>query len=221
MRFLPTALAALCLISLPAAAQTALPHVALETDAGTITIRLEAEKAPATVANFLRYVDQKRLDGTSFYRAMLIGDPGNFGLIQGGVKGDPKRLLPPVKHEPTTQTGLSNTNGAISMARAAPGSATADFFIILGDLSSLDAKTEGEGDIAGFAPFGQVVEGMDVVRTIQSAPTSPTLGEGAMKGQMLAKPITIKAAKRVAYTPPAPAPETPEPEFDPAELPQP
>jgi len=220
MRFLFIVLA---LISLPAAAQTALPHVALETDAGTITIRLEAEKAPATVANFLRYVDGKRLDGTSFYRAMLVGDPGKFGLVQGGVKGDPKRLLPPVKHEPTSQTGLSNTNGAISMARGAPGSATADFFIILGDLSSLDAKTEGaktegQGDIAGFAPFGQVVEGMDVVRTIQSAPTSPTLGEGAMKGQMLAKPITIKTARRVAYTPPEPAPKQ---DFDPAELPQP
>lgn len=220
MRFLPTALAALALISLPplslpAAAQVALPHVALQTDAGTITIRLEAEKAPATVANFLRYVDGKRLDGTSFYRAMMIGDPGNFGLVQGGVKGDPKRVLPPVKHEPTSQTGLSNTSGAISMARAAPGSATADFFIILGDLSSLDAKSEGAGDIAGFAAFGQVVEGMDVVIAVQSAPTSPTLGEGAMKGQMLAKPITIKTARRVAYTPPKPA------EFDPTELPQP
>lgn len=216
MRFLPTVIACLALISPPVMAQTALPHVALETDAGTITIRLEAEKAPATVANFLRYVDQKRLDGTSFYRAMLIGDPGKFGLIQGGVKGDPKRILPPVKHEPSTQTGLSNTNGAVSMARAAPGSATADFFIILGDLSSLDAKAEGEGDIAGFAPFGQVVEGMDVVTTIQSAPTSPTLGEGAMKGQMIAKPVIIKSARRVAYTPPAPKPE-----FDPTELPQP
>jgi peptidyl-prolyl cis-trans isomerase A (cyclophilin A) len=216
MRFLPTVLACLALINLPAMAQTALPHVALETDAGTITIRLEAEKAPATVANFLRYVDQKRLDGTSFYRAMLIGDPGNFGLIQGGVKGDPKRILPPVKHEPTSQTGLSNTNGVIALARAAPGSATADFFIILGDLSSLDAKAEGQGDIAGFAAFGQVVEGMDVVTIIQSAPTSPTLGEGAMKGQMIAKPVIIKAAKRIAYTPPAAKPE-----FDPSELPQP
>lgn len=210
-------MASMALIAAPLAAQeAALPHVALETDAGTITLRLEAEKAPATVANFLRYVDQKRLDGTTFYRAMLVGDPGNFGLIQGGVKGDPKRLLPPVKHEPTTQTGLSNTNGAISMARAAPGSATADFFIILGNLSSLDAKTEGQGDIAGFAAFGQVVAGMEVVKAVQAAPTSPTLGEGPMKGQMIAKPITIRTARRVAFAPPSSKAD-----FDPEELPQP
>lgn len=223
MRILLSAAIA-ALVAAPALAQSpALPHVALETALGTITLKLEADKAPATVANFLRYVDEKRLDGTSFYRAMLVGEPGSFGLIQGGVQGDPKRLLPPVKHEPTTQTGLSNISGAISMARAAPGTATADFFIILGNLSSLDAKTEGEGDILGFAPFGQVVAGMEVVTAIQTAQTDPEKGKGAMKGQMLAKPIAIKTARRVAPPPPPepePAPAA-EPEFDPSELPQP
>lgn len=188
----------------------AVPHVRLETEAGAIVLRLEAEKAPATVANFLRYVDQKRLDGTSFYRAMLVGEPGRFGLVQGGVRGDPKRVLPPVKHEPTSQTGLSNIDGAISMARGAPGTATGDFFIVLGDLSALDAKADGEGDIGGFAAFGRVVEGMEVVRAIQTAPVSATAGEGAMRGQMLEKPVRILKAGRVNWTPP-PAPPSPPP----------
>jgi peptidyl-prolyl cis-trans isomerase A (cyclophilin A) len=195
--------------------------VKLETALGAIILRLEGGKAPATVKNFLRYVDQKRLDGTSFYRAMKVGDAGSFGLIQGGVRGDPKRALPPVLHEPTSKTGLSNTDGVISMARAAPGTATGDFFIILGDLSSLDAKPEVApppgGDNLGFAAFGRVVEGMAVVKAIQSASISPTAGEGPMKGQMLAAPVKLLKAGRVTWSP------TPVsvPTFDPAVLPEP
>lgn len=189
------------------------PHVLLVTELGEIVLRLEASKAPLTVRNFLRYVDQKRLDGTGFYRTMLVGEPGAFGLVQGGVRGDPKRLLPPVAHEPTSVTGLSNTDGAISMARAAPGSATADFFIILGNLSSLDAKPDGAGDNLGFAAFGRVVKGMEVVKAIQAAPVSATAGEGAMKGQMIEKPVKILKATRTVFASP--------PEFDPKTLPEP
>lgn len=171
--------------------------IAMQTSVGTITLALEVERAPLTSANFLRYVDQKRLDGTGFYRALRYpGSPA--GLIQGGVRGDPKRTLKPVAHEPTTKTGLSNTDGVISLARAAPGSATADFFIILGDLSGLDAKPGAPGDNLGFAAFGHVVDGMDVVRAIQAGTTSPTAGEGAMKGQMLSAPVKIISVRRVA-----------------------
>jgi peptidyl-prolyl cis-trans isomerase A (cyclophilin A) len=157
-------------------------------------LELEKERAPTTTANFLRYVDQRRLDGTSFYRATKVAE--GYGLIQGGVRNDPKRVLPPIAHEPTTRTGLSHVDGAISMARAEPGSATADFFITVGAMPSMDADPKQPGDNLGFAAFGRVVEGMDVVRRILDAPTSPTEGEGAMKGQMIAAPITIIAARR-------------------------
>ncbi len=196
----------------PPASLPAGPFVRLETELGPIDIGLESVKAPATVANFLRYVDGKRFDGTVFYRAMLAGEPGSFGLIQGGTRGEVKRLLPPVKHEPTSQTGLTNKDGAIAMARAAPGSAQGDFFLILGDLSGLDAKPAGEGDPDGFAVFGRVVGGRDTVVKIQSAPTSATLGEGPMKGQMLEKPVKIVKASRIAAPLPVPVPApVPEP----------
>jgi peptidyl-prolyl cis-trans isomerase A (cyclophilin A) len=169
--------------------------VALETSLGTITIAVEVERAPITAANFLRYVDQKRLDGTSFYRADPVQK--DFGLIQGGTRNDPKRTLKPIPHEPTTKTGLSNTDGAVSMARNAPGSATGDFFIIVGDMSGLDAKPDQPGDNQGFAVFGHVIEGMDVVHKILASPTDPNEGEGVMKGQMLKPKIPILHAHRV------------------------
>lgn len=188
-----------------ASAQTAAPvapapvpatvRVVLTTSEGPIVLELEKERAPATTANFLRYIDTKRFDGTTFYRAMKLTP--ELGLIQGGLRNDPRKLFPPVAHEPTTQTGLSNKDGVISMARDKPGSATADFFISIGDLSSLDAKPDQPGDNLGFAAFGHVVEGMDLVRRIAAAPTSPTEGEGAMKGQMLAPTIRIVTARRV------------------------
>ncbi len=170
--------------------------VRLETAEGPIVLALEKERAPITTANFLKYVDQKRLDGTTFYRA--LGFPGrpDLGLIQGGAKSDAKRMLPPIAHEPTSKTGLSHGDGAISMARGAPGSAQADFFIILGGLPSLDADPSATGDNAGYAVFGRVIEGMDVVRKILAAPVSATEGTGAMKGQMIERPIPIRQARR-------------------------
>ena len=83
------------------------------------------------------------------------------------------------------------------MARGAPGTATSDFFIIVGDMSGLDAKPDQPGDNLGFAAFGHVIEGMDVVKKILTSPTSPTAGEGVMKGQMLAPKIAILRARRV------------------------
>jgi peptidyl-prolyl cis-trans isomerase A (cyclophilin A) len=199
-RFALTAL--LCLAAAPALAQEApasapqpeTVRVTIETSEGAIGLALEKERAPITTANFLRYVDLKRLDGTTFYRAAKVAD--GYGLIQGGTKGDPKRTFAPIKHEPTTLTGLSNTDGAIAMARHAPGTAAGDFFLIVGDMASLDANPSQPGDNAGFAAFGHVVAGMDVVRKILESPTSPTEGEGVMKGQMLAPPIRIITARR-------------------------
>jgi peptidyl-prolyl cis-trans isomerase A (cyclophilin A) len=175
--------------------------IILTTTMGPITIALETERAPLTAGNFLKYVDQKRLDGTVFYRAFTFApDFPNVGMIQGGTQNDPKRILKPVAHEPTTLTGLSHDDGAISLAQAAPGTATADFFIIIGEMKGLDAKP-GE---PGFAVFGHVIDGMDLVRKIAVAPRSPTKGEGAMKGQMLEPPIKIMTARRVSTPPAAP-----------------
>jgi len=171
--------------------------VRLHTEAGDIDIALEVERAPITAGNFLRYVDQKRLDGTSFYRAVGDREALSYGFIQGGAQNDPRRILPPIAHEPTSKTGLTHGDGTISMARYAPGSATADFFITLGDMKSMDANPALPGDNAGFAAFGHVVAGMDVVKAILAAPLSPTLGEGVMKGQMLAPQIKILTARRV------------------------
>lgn len=177
------------------APKPAVAHVRLDTALGPIVLEIETGRAPITSANFLRYVANKRLDGTSFYRAAKV-QPG-FGLVQGGVRFDPKRLYPPIAHEPTTRTGLTHKDGTISMARGAPGSATADFFIAVGDMPSMDADPKASGDNQGFAAFGHVVEGQEIVRTMLNAPTSPTAGEGPMKGQMLSPAIKIVSAKRV------------------------
>ncbi len=169
-------------------------RVAIETTAGTILVETDP-RAPITSANFLRYVDGRRFDGTDFYRGMDLGD--GYGLVQGGTANARSRILPPIAHEPTSQTGLSHTDGAVSMARNDPGTATGDFFIIVGDLTTLDAGRAAPDD-PGFAVFGHVVEGMDVVRQILAAPKSPTEGEGVMRGQMLSPHIRIVSIRRVA-----------------------
>jgi len=171
--------------------------VVIHTGYGDILMRIEVERAPITARNFLRYVDQKRLDGMTFYRAVKIGDTGEYGLLQGGIRGDPKKVLKPIPHEPTTVTGLSHINGAVSMARLAPGSATAEFFIVLGDLINLDAQPANDGDNAGYAVFGQVIDGMDVVKKLLELPRSESDKDGAMKGQMLKVPVKVISVRRV------------------------
>ena len=171
-------------------------RVVLATSEGPITLDVEQVKAPITAGNFLRYVDGKRLDGTSFYRAVKV--QANFGLIQGGPNNAPKRVLPPIKHEPTTETGLSHTDGTISMARNAPGSAQGEFFITVGDQTSMNADPTKPGDNLGFAAFGHVVGGMEIVHHILDAPTSPTAGPPGMQGQMLEPPVRILTARRVS-----------------------
>jgi peptidyl-prolyl cis-trans isomerase A (cyclophilin A) len=173
--------------------------VILTTTLGPISIAVEVERAPITAANFLRYVDEKRLDGTNFYRAFTFPDFPGVGLIQGGAQNDPKRILKPVQHEPTSKTGLSHVDGAVSLARNEINSGTADFFVILGDMKGLDAGSGQNGpDDQGFAVFGHVTEGMDLVRQISTAPRSPTKGEGVMKGQILEPAIRIITAKRAS-----------------------
>ncbi|MGV9007494.1 MAG: peptidylprolyl isomerase [Brevundimonas sp.] len=173
-----------------------LPRVVMETSAGRIVIEVNDRQAPITGGNFLRYVDEHRFDGTGFYRA--VRSAPDLGLVQGGTNNDPARVLPPIAHEPTTVTGLSHVDGAVSMARYDPGTATGDFFVSVGPSPSYDAGRPFSIDDYGFAVFGRVVEGMDVVRGILVAPTSPTEGDGFMRGQMLEPRITIVTARREA-----------------------
>lgn len=180
-----------------APAPTEWVYVALTVPQGVITLALDKTHAPLTTANFLKYVDAKKMDGAVFYRAMHLDHDPNQGLLQGGVRNG-ANLLPPVAHEPTSRTGIKHIAGTVSMARFAPGSATADFLILLSDMPSLNAEdgNQGKDPGAGFAAFGHVASGMAVVKTIWNLPRSSTKGEGVMKGQILENEVRIVTARR-------------------------
>lgn len=173
-------------------------RVNLTTGEGLIVVELASDKAPITTANFLLYVDDKRFDGASFYRAMRLSAAPPTGLIQGGLSNNPSKVFAPIAHESTLSTGILHTDGVISMARYDPGIATSEFFICVGPQPSLDADPRASGDNQGFAAFGHVVAGMDVVRAILASPVSATAGEGSMKGQMLDPTIPIISARRAS-----------------------
>jgi peptidyl-prolyl cis-trans isomerase A (cyclophilin A) len=187
--------AAAALAAGPAWAQPARTRVRLETDKGVIVVELADDKAPITVANFLRYVDTGRMDGAVFYRASRAPGAPTVGLIEAGVK-DPARLFPPIAHESTLATGLKHLDGTLSMARFAPGTATSDFSICCGDAPYLDAHPELPGDNAGYAAFGQVTEGMDVARAILALPTTGAAANPAMQGEVIDPPVRILGARR-------------------------
>ena len=173
--------------------------VELVTEFGPIVLELDHKRAPITTENFMRYVDSGRYNGMLFYRSMHFGwgtEPN--GVVQGGLHDFPQKFLPSITHEPTTVTGLSHKAGTLSMARNAPGTARADFFIMLSDTPFFDADPKGADpeSQAGYAAFGRVLSGMDVVRKIYDAPRSPTKGEGIMKGQMLDPDIKVPKVRR-------------------------
>jgi len=184
----------------PPAAPAPGPRIRFETAEGAFVVEVYPDRAPLTAANFLRYVDEKRLEGANFYRAISYPALPGMGLLQGGMNGTGKKPLPPVAHESTRQTGLTHKNGAVSLAREEPGSATCEFFICLGDMSNgLDADPRLPGDNLGYAVFGQVVEGMDVIGKLHRAPVSPTKGaDYGMAGQMLDPTLPIRAVARVS-----------------------
>jgi peptidyl-prolyl cis-trans isomerase A (cyclophilin A) len=171
-----------------------LVHVILVTERGEIEIALDGQRAPGTVSNFLHYVDGKYYDGGVFHRTVTLhpdNQPKNtvkIEVIQGGV--NPARAKEdgkPIPLERTSATGLKHLDGTISMARDGPDTATSDFFICIGDQPSLDFGGQRNPDGQGFAAFGQVVRGMDVVRAIQGAPA---------EGQSLKPPLKILKASR-------------------------
>lgn len=191
--------------------------VIIATPLGDIAVELASEGAPVTVANFLRYVDGGLYDGGRFHRTVTLGNQSNANLkaekigagidrdadraqlpndavpievIQGGV--NPEResdLGPPIPLERTSDTGLRHVDGVISMARFTPDSAVADFFICIGDQPELDFGGRRNPDGQGFAAFGHVTSGMDVVRAIQRSPAD---------GQSLDPPVEIVSIARLA-----------------------
>jgi peptidyl-prolyl cis-trans isomerase A (cyclophilin A) len=144
-------------------------------------------------------VDKGLFNGATFYRSSQPQGytADDYGSIQGGLQNDPKKVLPPIPHEPTTKTGLHHTTGTISMGRHAPGTAQSDWFICVGDMSYLDADPKDPKN-PGFAAFGHVVSGMEVVKKILVMPRDPNKGEGVMKGEMLKAPVKILKVTRTS-----------------------
>ncbi len=164
----------------------------IETEVGDIVFEIFPEKAPITVANFLRYVENGDFEGATFYRVVRMDNqpvnPVKIEVIQGNFVGQEKSL-DPIAHETTDQTGVLHKDGTVSMARRDPGSASAAFFICINDQPELDYGGKRNPDGQGFAAFGQVRQGMDIVRRIQA---------GATDQQMLKNPIIIHSIRQVA-----------------------
>jgi peptidyl-prolyl cis-trans isomerase A (cyclophilin A) len=186
-------LSLLAAVSGQTARPTALPKIAIVTSEGTITAVLEAKRAPITVTNFLRYVDDHRFDGTTFYRAARSKSVPGKGLVQGGLDHDLKRTFLPIKLEPTGKTGLRHVDGTLSMARNEPNTATADFFITLGAAPDLDQQ----GSYLGYAAFGHVLTGMNVAKKILAKPTYPGGWDYQTIGQTIRQPVKIITIKRI------------------------
>ena len=151
------------------------PRVIIETNLGDITLELYEKQAPITTQNFIRYIEEDRYKGSTFYRVVTQNNQPNskvkIEVIQGGLYEDNHpQNLPPITHENTEQTGIKHLDGVISMARYEPGTATFEFFICVGDQPSLDYGGNRNPDNHGFAAFGIVIDGMDVVRKIHEQP---------------------------------------------------
>ena len=172
------------------------PVVYVRTSLGDIKIEVYEDRAPVTSSNFMRYVDAGLYDGTTFFRTVTPdnqpGDAVKIEVIQGGMVPEENRF-PPILNETTEATGLRHLDGTVSMARFKPGSAASSFFICIGNQPELDHGGRRNPDLQGFAAFGAVLEGMDVVRRIQAQPR---------EGQRLTPPIEIVSVKKLGGGPP-------------------
>ena len=184
---------------LTACGDARITQVVLDTDLGAIEVEVYNEKAPISSTDFLYYVDNGLYDGEGFYRAVRPdNDPRGLGMeiIQGGLLGL-ESVTASIDHETTQMTGLTHLDGAVSIARDAPGTGSAAyFFISIGDNTSLDFGGSRNPDGQGYAVFGQVIKGMDVVRAIQLRETEAVSSSEVTEGQFLTTPVKIKTAKR-------------------------
>jgi len=167
----------------------------VETEAGAFVIEVDSAVAPVTVANYLAYVDGRFLDGASVYRVVTLANQPpetahRIEVVQWGMNlPDGQRPpFPPIAHETTRETGLRHLDLTVSMARAEPGTAASEFFVCVGDQPELDFGGRRNPDGQGFAAFGRVVSGQDVVRALHAR------GEA---NQYLARPVAIRSVRRV------------------------
>ena len=173
-------------------------NLSLSTTEGEIRFELYPDKAPITVANFLKYVDAGHFDKGSFYRVVhldnQVQNSVKIEVIQGGLANATNvETLDPIPLERTSETWIEHRHGSLSMARSAPDSGTSEFFICINDQPSLDFGGKRNPDGQGFAAFGRVVEGMDVVIRIQKGETDKPEAENLeyTSGQMLLEPVTF------------------------------
>lgn len=174
-------------------------RIVMSTGEGDIEIELYVKKAPITAGNFLNLVDNGQLDGGSFYRVVTYdNDKGSpkIEVIQGGRGDASEGEIDAIDHETTERTGILHTNGVISMARGGVGTATSEFFIVIGDQPGLDYGESRNPDGQGFAAFGKVVRGMDVVRKIQGLPADGPSDSDYTRGQILTQPVIISTVRR-------------------------
>ncbi|MFC2165076.1 peptidylprolyl isomerase [Acidobacteriota bacterium] len=169
------------------------PKVLIQTELGDIIVEIYLKEAPITAANFMTYVDQSLFDGSTFYRVVTMDNQSDNNIkievIQGGLDADEEaKRLPPIEHETTEKTGILHKDGAISMGRWEPGTASSEFFICVGDQPELDFGGLRNPDSEGFSAFGKVVKGMDVVHKIHNQPAL---------GQILEPKIKIHKVKRI------------------------
>ena len=183
-----------------AACESAPQRLIFETTLGTFEAEIFEAEAPITAANFLRLADGGHLDGATFYRTVSPsndnGDPP-IAVIQGGL-GDAPGPFGPIPHETTATTGLAHLDGSLSMARAAPGTASTEFFICIGSQPALDYGGERNADGLGFAVFGRVVSGMETVRAIHSAPSDAPTEFEYFRGQLIEEPVRIVSVRRAS-----------------------
>jgi len=173
-------------------------EIIMSTAEGDIVIELAMQDAPITASNFLSLVDGGHLDGGMFYRTVSPeNDNGTppISVIQGGL-GDASEAFETVAHETTETTGILHEDGVISMARGEPGTASTEFFICIGDQPALDFGGNRNTDQLGFAAFGRVVDGMDVVKAIHSSPSDTPVDDAYFKGQILENPVLIQQVTR-------------------------
>ena len=186
-------------LSYAAPRETVTTNIAFKTSKGDIIVELYNQIAPITVDNFLRHLDGGHYDGSSFYRTVTHqNDNGSpkIEVIQGGL-GDIDKPFPAISHESTNITKLKHEDGTISMSRGEVNSATSDFFICIGSQQGLDFGGERNNDGQGFAAFGKVIEGMDIVRDINGMPSNKKTDNEYVKGQMINNPIIIEKAVRL------------------------
>jgi len=170
------------------------PLVLIQTELGDIKAEIFESKAPVTASNFLRYVDENRYEGATFYRVFKPDNQPDtlikVELVEAGLRLDVRtKRLPPIPHETTAMTGILHKDGALSLARGKPGTAGSEFFICINDQPEMDFGGRRNPDGKGYAAFGRVIEGMAVVRRIQQMPAD---------GQVLIQKVRIKNIIRVS-----------------------